>query len=330
MRSPIIAWTHELVERLNLRTKWSRSTITVPTVVATDTAQADNAQASFSDIATRTVGRCRLRVSLRIDESSLMLDCGPSIGTAVLLRWESGGFVFGMLIGGDELVMGSGAVTGVEVVMDDNWEIESKSDKCLSAGASDLTISVTYKPSEAPVQNGLSIILDTSGSARFNMKQLHHWLAFWAIWIESQPQMDVTQDSGFATTPATGPSNPWISRKVAIAVLVRFRHIDFQSSFGNFEALARINSVVLRTLANGETTQLSLSLNQLDITLDKGLKGSISSRDFSFETLRRSSRSSSLNISTLLRLSLRIGDLKIDILGTETYAFRCQQVDHFG
>ncbi|KAK8844716.1 hypothetical protein IAR55_006566 [Kwoniella newhampshirensis] len=262
------------------------------------------------------------RPIIRCTPSKLRLSCGHDSNAYVDLKWESGGFMASALIGGGENhATVAGTVSGVTAYLRHEFAEEGRS--CIEAGAKDMAFSVAYCPASKTGHKGLSIVLDTQLSAQFRLEQFSAWLTFAAVWIESAPKLDLPPKSTIVEA-ATSPAHTSAVHlpKLAIAALVRFRSVDFDTNIGVTNARLEMTPIVLRTLSNGEKAEVNLDIGVTQITARGDISGEMRSESLIFRTTRQSSRASANSDPTVLSMSIDAGDLVGSLSLQELKVFR--------
>lgn len=275
----------------------------------------------------------RLRVTLRIDRSELRLSCAPDSNAYVDLKWESGGFMASCAMGGsDEPSTVAGSISGVTASL--SHEFAEKGRSCIEAGAKDLAFSVAHEGGE----KGISVVLDTQLSGQFRLDAFSAWLIFTSVWIDNAPRLDVplraaipeaTSSSNIAATAAAVQPTPTERfeeqrPKMGVAAIVRFRTIDFDADVAVTHAKLEITPIVLRTISNGEKTDVNLSIGTTKVTAKGDISGNLCSDKLVFNTLRRSSRASEEAQATVLSMSIDAGDLRGNLFLGEINILRFQ------
>ncbi|WVR03135.1 hypothetical protein IAU60_000125 [Kwoniella sp. DSM 27419] len=298
------------IERRNMERQAPTSPVLAPEEASTKSVSLPEEQ-RITPLSRPATDKIRLRVTLRIDGSRLRLSCAPDSNAYADLKWDSGGFMASTTIGGHDTATVAGTVSGVTAYLRHEFAEEGQS--CIEAGAKDMAFSIAYCPHKVTGQKGLSIVLDTQLAARFRLEQLSAWLTFAAVWIETAPPLDLPPTSAMAETAvaSTHPSStaqPSVE-KLAIAALIRFRSIDFDANVGVTYAKLNFTPIILRTLSNGEKTELDFDIGVTHLTADGEISGDMRSEFIKFHTIRQSSRSGAQAIPTVLSMMIDAGDL---------------------
>lgn len=284
----------------------------------------DRAMAKVEDAPT---GKIRLRVTLRIDKSELRLSCKDDSSAYLDLKWESGGFVAATLLGGKQTTTLAGTVSGVTVFLSHEFATEGQG--CIEGGAKDLAFSVALCSEEGNRERGLSIVVDTGVSAEFQLAGLSAWLEFACVWIENAPKLDVsnkdappssmtstsaalTSTSSASTVHTSTNGSAPVRSKLGVAALVRFRSIEINAKLPVTHAQLKMAPIVLRTVTDGEETELALTVGETTIRAEGEVSGNVTSESLKFHTIRRSSRSAASFAAdpTVLKMSIDGGDLR--------------------
>ncbi|WWD22731.1 hypothetical protein CI109_107224 [Kwoniella shandongensis] len=298
-----------MINRMETRAKRPKTAATVPSTPKMGPSPGVVHRESISHQTRPHTERIQVRVTLRIDKSKLRLSCGHDSNAYVDLKWESGGFMAsGLIGGGDSRATVAGTVSGVTAYLRHEFAEEGRS--CIEAGAKDMSFSVGYCPDNIHGHKGLSIVLDTLLSAQFRLEQFSAWLTFAAVWIDSAPKLDLPPKSTIMEA-ATTPSHTSAVHlpKLAIAALVRFRSVDFDTNIGVTNARLEMTPIVLRTLSNGEKAEVDLKIGVTQITARGDISGDIKSESLVFHTTRQSSRAVANSDPTVLSMSIDAGDL---------------------
>jgi hypothetical protein len=277
--------------------------------------------------AVRGSGVTSLRVTLRIDRSELRLSCAPDSNAYADLKWESGGLLASTTVGGQDVSSVAGTVSGVTLSLSHEFADQGRS--CIEAGAKDLAFSVALCPGYEgdSSKKGLSVILDTQISAQFRLEAFSAWLIFTSVWIDNAPKLDLPLHT--AIPEAAGPVPSAVQagdNKVAVAALIRFRSIDFDTNIAVCKARLEITPIVLRTLSNGENTEVDLRIGVTQITAVGDISGEIRSESLTFNTVRRSSRATHQADPTILSMGIEAGDLSGLLFIGDTNVIRFQYV----
>ena len=272
-----------------------------------------------------------LEATLRIDRSELRLSCAPDSNAYVDLKWESGGFMASTSLGGDAPSTVAGSISGVTASLSHEFAEQGRS--CVEAGAKDLAFSVTHCSDQGHEQ-GLSVVLDTQLAGQFRLDAFSAWLIFTSVWVDNAPKLDIPLRTAIPEAASSDNVNPSPTpamcdfgasqKKLAVVALVRFRSVDFDAEIAVSRAKLVISPVVLRTVSNGEKTEVDLKIGTTKITAQGDISGDLCSDKLVFNTLRRSSRASEDSESTVLSMSIDAGDLKGNLLLGGTNIFRFQ------
>jgi hypothetical protein len=260
--------------------------------------------------------RLKIRGTLRIDQSELKLACGggvENLSDAFLnLTWSSGGFVASTTYEKDQNLPWSvgGSITGVTIQL--RHEHSGPDKNCVEAAAKDMAFTVLHTPSPgSDGQDGLSIVFDTSVSAQFRLDAYSAWLCFMAVWVENvwkfgRPAIAPTRESS-DQNPAAPPLP--LKPHMVIAALIRFRSIDFDVSVPVTRAALQISPLTVRTLADGQETELEVSIGILNLHGKGDISGDVTSRHLSMHSKRQSSRNKDNSSPSVLVMSIDAGDL---------------------
>ncbi|WRT63262.1 uncharacterized protein IL334_000165 [Kwoniella shivajii] len=311
LRPSILPFFVQVVNRMESRAKRKVSYAALSQPPDLDLPPTPASQQAARVVAKTPAQRIKLRFTLRIDRSRLRLSCAPDSNAYVDLKWESGGFLANTTIGREGVTAVAGTISGVTAYLRHEFAEEGRS--CIEAGAKDMAFSVAYRPEDGSGhQKGLSIVLDTQLSGQFRLDQFSAWLVFAAVWVDSAPPLDLPPKSAIveaATTSAPILAPAPSHEKLAIVALVRFRSIDFDANVGVTNAKLELTPVVLRTLSNGEVTEVDLDIGVTQFTAMGDISGEIKSERINFHTNRQSSRAASHSVPTVLSMAIDAGDL---------------------
>lgn len=343
LRPTILPFFTELVGRIERRAK-SRTPTAASTVDTPSPSQisvsrspelplldvGERADRAMSKVEEAPTGKIRLRLTLRIDKSELKLSCTPDSNAYVDLKWESGGFVASTLLGGKHTSTLAGSVSGVTAYL--SHEFAETGRGCIEAGAKDLAFSVALCSEEGNTERGLSIVVDTGISAQFQLEAFSAWLIFMSVWVDAAPKLDISNKQAPAssmtstsapiksmpststvqTCTASGVCQNPVRAKLGVAALIRFRSIDFDANVAVTQARLEMTPVILRTVTDGEETELDLNIGTTSIKAKGDVSGSVTSESLKFHTIRRSSRSAASFLAdpTVLKMSIDAGDLR--------------------
>lgn len=268
-------------------------------------------------IADAPTGKMRLRFTLRIDASELRLSCAPDSSAYVDLKWESGGFVASTLLGGKDTTTLAGSVSGVTAYLSNEFAEQGRG--CIEAGAKDLAFSLTLCDADS-VQRGLSIVVDTQVGVKFRLEGFSAWLIFMAVWVDAAPKFEIKRP----TEAPIIPVHPVARTKLGVAALVRFRSIDFDANVSVSQARLEMTPIVIRTVSNGEKTELDLNIGTTLVTAEGDISGNLRSESLKFTTVRRSSRATVGQDPHVLQMKIEGGDLRGNLFIADTNIVRFQ------
>lgn len=235
-------------------------------------------------------------------------------------------------LGGDESSTVAGSISGVTASLSHEFAEQGRS--CIEAGAKDLAFSVTHCSDIGRLEQGLSVVLDTQLAGQFRLDAFSAWLIFTSVWIDNAPKLDIPLRTAIPEAASSDNVNPTPApamcdtrgsqQKLAVAALVRFRTIDFDAEVAVSQVKLEITPVVLRTISNGEKTEVELKIGTTKVTAQGDISGNLCSDRLVFNTIRRSSRASEESESTVLSMSIDAGDLRGNLLLGGTNIFRFQ------
>ncbi|ORX35037.1 hypothetical protein BD324DRAFT_652754 [Kockovaella imperatae] len=279
-----------------------------------------------------TSNALRIKLSLRIDRSELRFSCAPDSNAYADLKWESGGFVVTTTLGKPGVSTVSGSISDITSSLSN--EFAERGNNCVEAGAKDMAFAITLCPGEGAKQSALSVVFDTQLMGQFRLDAFNSWLVFVAVWVNDAPKLDLldkldeAQDSviDLPTTPLpeSQPAGHRRARpnKMAVAILARFRSIDFDANIGVSRAHLLISPIVIRSISNGERTEIDFEIGTTKISALGDISGDLTSESLVFRTMRRSSRSGISPSSTILSMSIEGGDLEGSLFLADTNILR--------
>ncbi|GMK54228.1 hypothetical protein CspeluHIS016_0108140 [Cutaneotrichosporon spelunceum] len=271
-------------------------------------------------IADAPTGQLRLRITLRIDRSELRLSCAPDSSAYVDFKWESGGFVASTILGRKDTTTLAGSVSGVTAYL--SHEFADQGQGCIEAGAKDLVFNVTLCDATDSQQRGLSVVVDTQVGAKFRLDAFSAWLIFKAVWIDAAPKFESKKS---AEAPTTLPVNPVGNTQLGVAVVLRFRSIDFDANVSVTQARLEMAPVIISTVSDGEMSKLDLSIGTTLVTAEGDISGNVCSESLEFTTVRRATRSRiHPNDAQLLQMKIEGANLSgnLFIAGTNIVRFQ--------
>ena len=266
-----------------------------------------------------------VRLTLRIDRSELRFSCLPDSNAYFDLKWESGGFVASTTLGEDGVSTVAGSISDITSSL--SHEFADKNRDCIQASAKDMAFSVVYRPAQGDDQAGVSVVFDTQVSGLFRLDQYSAWLIFTSVWMGNAPKLDLPPPRATAVSDiplAQANNSPSMRRhpKVALAVLARFRSIDFDAHLGVSQTHLEITPIQFRSVADGEKTEIDVQIGTTQVSARGDVAGEMRSESLSFNTMRRSSRASSKSRTTVLSMAIEGGDLTGSLFLADTNILR--------
>ncbi|OCF72268.1 hypothetical protein I204_06644 [Kwoniella mangroviensis CBS 8886] len=316
LRPTILPFFVQVINRMEGRAKHKVATSTATTQPRPESIPASISEQSVHTMSRTPMEKIRLRFTLRIDKSRLRLSCAPDSNAYVDLKWESGGFLASTTIGGNDVTTVAGTISDVTAYLRHEFAEEGRS--CIEAGAKDMAFTIAHRLDDGNGhQKGLSIVLDTQLSGQFRLEQFSAWLTFAAVWIDSAPPLDLPPKSAIveaATSSAPALAPVPNQQKLAIVALIRFRSIDLDANVGVTNAKLELTPIVLRTISNGEFTEVDLDIGVTQLTAKGDISGDLRSEHLNFHTSRQSSRSAMQAVPTVLSMAIDAGDLTGSLL----------------
>ncbi|KAL8281144.1 hypothetical protein RQP46_006502 [Phenoliferia psychrophenolica] len=259
--------------------------------------------------------RLKFNLSLKIDQSDLIISCKPAPVRATL-RWASGGFLLSLSpdVKGFNFVL---QVDGVSASLEHNFSPE----KCLLAEAKGITASASFDPPDDPTgasMGTMSVVVDLPDiAAEVNFRHLQVWLAFKAVWIDHM-DLGVAPDAPAATAssqPLTSipESTPSATSRLTTIVLVDLKKVrltcDLGQSIGRFVFLATAIDGRLRWVP-GQSRRLGVGIGRIEISGQGRAGGNAFVDGVLFETLLRDEGSGTrLHASDLLHIQIGLGKM---------------------
>jgi hypothetical protein len=252
------------------------------------------------------ISKLSIRCTLRIDQSELCFSCNPDADVSARVKWASGGFLVSGLLGGEETLAFVGTVSGVTVNLSHAMTDQGS---CIEAGAKDLAFSVVLGPSA--YGRNLSIVIDTSVSAQFRLDDFSAWLIFNSVWLDNTPKLDMpirTEIAELSVSPC---------QKLRTVALVRLRKADFDADLVFSRAALDITPIIVRTLSDGQQTEVDVSIGSTSITGTGEISGDLESSHLNFNTVRQSNRAAAGTEPTVLQMCIEGGDLRANLFAGE-------------
>lgn len=313
----ILPFFVDVVTRVEQRAKTRPAPVQVEVPKPSPESALPITERALERIADAPTGKMRLRFTLRIDRSELRLSCAPDSSAYVDLKWESGGFVASTLLGGKDTTTLAGSVSGVTAYLSNEFAEQGRG--CIEAGAKDLAFSLTLCDADS-LQRGLSIVVDTQVSVKFRLEGFSAWLIFMSVWVDAAPKFEIKRPVDAPVIPV----HPVASTKLGVAALVRFRSVDFDANVSVSQARLEMTPIVIRTVSNGEKTELDLDIGTTLVTAEGDISGNLRSESLKFTTVRRSSRSTIAQDPHVLQMKIEGADLRGNLFIADTNIVRFQ------
>ena len=268
-------------------------------------------------IASAPTGLVRLVATLRIDQSTLTFKSDSD--TSILdLTWSSGGIVFGTTFGAPRVTTIAGSVTGVALNLRGKYERDKS---CLTAGAENLAFTATHFPSDIDVQQGWSLVVDTSISAQFRLGFYYAFLALNAEWIDNSPQLEKPHVEPAPNENSSETCRPLSVNPEAIVIAVRIRQIEFDAEVAVSHVKLNISPLVVKAVSDGRDQKIEVRLGHTEVKADGQISGLLTSQSLAVHAARRSSRARGQDSASLLNLSIDGGELAGRVsIGTKSVA----------
>ena len=289
----------------------------IPTTHDSPTSATATVSTSTSSLAmlSRSTGKLKIRVTLRIDRSTLRFDCRPDSEAFLTLRWDSGGFIATTTVGGDDFITVAGSISGVTSELGHRL-IDDSNRSCIIASAKDLAFSVSYLRPTGQHLSGLSVVFETQISAQFRLDSFSLFLMFMAIWVDNIPGLKKLGQAPAEAVPT--PVHAAAVPKLPIVALFRFKTVVFDADLAVTRAKLKLTPIVLRSLSNGERLELEVNVGLTQIEAIGDISGEVRSESLRFSTTRRSSRASNYSAATMLSLMIEGGDLMASLFLRQT------------
>jgi hypothetical protein len=323
MRPSILPFVVDLVNRIQARSK-GHTHSPDPAVMTTDTPVEP-----IPTVCDPSDSLTQVRMTLRIDRSELRFSCNPDSDAYADVKWESGGLLASTTLGKQDISTLACTISGVTATLSHEFADQGRS--CIEAGAKDMAFSLAlcngYGDGHTgdTTRRGVSIVLDTQIAAAFRLEAFSAWLIFTSVWIDNAPALDIQPHAVVpeTTNPVSVPLAVSSSRqKLAIAALIRIKSIEFDTNIAVSKAKLSISPLVLRTLSNGERTEVDLKIGTIQVVSAGDISGTITSDSMSFNTVRRSSRATHASDPTVLSMAITAGDLSGLLFVGETNVVR--------
>nr|ODN85117.1 hypothetical protein L203_05068 [Cryptococcus depauperatus CBS 7841] len=312
LRPTILPFFVQLFNRMKSRPNHDRMGSDMNHLLDTLNTSPNNSNNSpFHRPVSHSTARIQVRITLRIDKSELRLSCAPDSNAYADLKWQSGGFLASTTIGGGSKATIAGSISGVTASIRHEFA-EGKS--CIEAGAKDMAFSIDFDHTNSSGLKSLSIILDSQLSGQFQLEQFSAWLTFAAVWLDDASKIGMPSRptiNGVMLNPSSVQSLP--AARTAVAVIIRFRTVDFNAKLGVTNAKLQMAPVVLRTFSDGTKTNVILDLGVTEIKASGDISGEIRSDSLIFKTTRWSFRDSSVKDPTVLSMSIDAGLLSASL-----------------
>lgn len=313
LRPSILPFCVDIVNRIEKRSRKTAQLVAQVAEKQADMLEKTNDTATVESVNT---AHTKVRFTIRIDRSELRLSCAPDSNAYVDLKWESGGFMTSTTLGTQGISTVVGSVSGVTASL--SHEFAERGRSCIEAGAKDMALSITLHPQQTAREGkGLSIVLDTQLVGQFRLDAFSAWLIFRSVWIDNAPKLDTPlrnaipeaaehtkEHSKEATNQSTKSAREEPGSKLAVAGLFRFRAIDFDADIAISQTKLSITPVILRTISNGEHTEVDLKIGCTKVYAEGDVSGELCSEGIVFNTVRQSSRAQNKAHSTVLAMSI--------------------------
>lgn len=264
-----------------------------------------------------TTASLQIIFSLRIDQSHLELTCKPDVNVVAGLHWESGGFVVNISPGARGASV-SASIGGLTASLKHGF----LSDNSAHLNAHNLNFSVNFAKTELPFGqfiNAISVVVDTEirGSIRFF--RLQDILCFKAVWLDHIPVLSndllpVSASSNENEVPVPDAHPP--KQGFDTSILINIRRVALDADLGQSISMValELQSMRARTHLTEGVSDLSVSIDRVDVEARGNLSGHLRVPDFLFQTVRRREGSfDRQGLSRMLELHLTSGILDIQL-----------------
>lgn len=284
----------------------------------------ESAPAGF--VTPQAISNMHTTVSLRIDDSTLVLSCEFEARVKAELEWRSGGFMF-MMTPGTRQVSAIANVNEVTIKLAHIHAVGDSSD-ALRATLKGVTISLHLQnPTAIESESGMkerrtmSLVVNVPGIlAKVNTRQLQDALIFKRVWIDRLEAMqpDAVEAPMRSRAKSSPPPQSSSAALIDYLVAVQIDAIDLAASLGSQagEVKARFAHLVSRYhKVPLEVTTASLSFQSVGLT-SQGLVGSIIELGTSgFETSVHDQDGRGSRSKGVLSIQIHLGTLltKIDL-----------------
>jgi hypothetical protein len=265
------------------------------------------------------VSDMHITFALRIDQSKLQLTCQPDVNVIAGVYWDSGGFLLNVSRSGRRMSF-IGNVGGLTIGLKHGF----LSEDCVRLNAHNLAFSTTFTGADNGSKiemNSISIVVETDVSGGLRFSRFQDVLCFKAVWLDRIPVLSATPSSELVdqTIKAKAPPAPSAvptKNDLTTAVLVRFRRIGFNVDLGQSISSVRLDmlDVIFQSHIEKMSTELSVSIGDLNMSATGNISGHARIPDFSFNTIRRKAPISNsfdgLGEPRMLDMSLKSGILE--------------------
>lgn len=214
-----------------------------------------------------------------------------------------------------------GSVEGLTVSLKHGFLTE----ECLRLDAKNLSFVVSFSKAEADtgkMVNSISIVVDTefAGSVRFS--RLQDFLCFKAVWLDRIPILSSNTSQSFDTDSKLEKILPLETEQsqkqgFSTAIVVRVRQIALEADLGQSISTIALDlaSARLRTRLTQNMSEISVSVDRVDVQARGNLSGHIHMPDFFFQTLRKREGPSpdDKGRNNMLELTLTSGAIDIQL-----------------
>lgn len=333
LKPSLLPFVTEVVQSIENRMK-KVSTLSVPHSPAIHKSSSSKAEgwAYLQHSSSRTL---EMIFSLQIDQSRLELNCKPDANVVAGLHWNNGGFIVSVSPG-KEGVSISGTIGGLTTSLKHGF----LSDDCANLDARNLNFSINFSKSVSSSRtwiNAVSVVVDTEFSGNIRFSRLQDFLVFKAVWLDRIPVFSGEGEDSPVSLSKSSTSSSLSATKQGFdtAILIHVRSIALEADLGQSICTVTLDLKAARARARltESFSEISVSVDEVDIAARGNLSGYLRMPDFAFRTvqrrIRRSSKASQLELNNMLELNLTTGTLDAQLQSDWLWLLQYRCVHNF-
>ncbi|KLO15399.1 hypothetical protein SCHPADRAFT_995885 [Schizopora paradoxa] len=312
LKPSLLPFVTEVVQSIEDRMK-KVPTLTVPHSPAMHKSSASKTE-SLSYMQQASSRTLEMIFSLQIDQSRLELTCKPDANVVAGLHWDNGGFVVSVSPGREGVSI-SGTIGGLTTSLKHGF----LSDDCANLDARNLNFSINFSKSMLPSRtwiNAVSIVVDTEFSGNIRFSRLQDFLVFKAVWLDRIPVFSGDGEDSPVSLSKSSTSSSLNNSKQGFdtAILIHVRRIALEADLGQSICTVTLDlkAARARTRLTESFSEISVSVDEVDIAARGNLSGYLRMPNFVFRTVQRRIRRSnngSKELNNMLELNLTTGTL---------------------